>query len=103
MPSNEFQDTESARTAEEAFRRLVAQAKFDHGHAGYTGTIAEKTSFRMEQPRKDETPNACFSRCVADRDHWSGDKWGPAACIDFGPDPKRKGFNIFYFFGWASL
>jgi hypothetical protein len=102
MPSIEFQDTISAKTADEGFQLLIAEARAEYGHRDYTGTIAEKKSFRMEQPRKDETPLACFTRCTADRNHWSREKWGPAACVDGGPDPKRKGLRIFYFFGWAS-
>jgi len=102
MGANEFQNSQSAKTADEAFRKLVKQAKYDFGHAGYTGTIAEKDGFQMEQPRPDETPVACVTRCMEDKKHWSGDKWGPAACVDGGPDPKRKGLRIFHFFGWAS-
>jgi hypothetical protein len=102
MGANEFKDSQSAKTTEEAFQTLVQQAKHDHGHAGYTGTIAEKEGFRMELPRKEETPLACVTRCVNDLDHWSGNKYEPAACVDGGPDPKRPGLRIFYFFGWAS-
>ncbi len=102
MGAKEFRNSQSAATAEEAFRLLVEEAKYNHGHAGYTGTIAEKRSFRMERPRCDETPRECVTRCAKDVDHWSHDKWGPAACVDAGPDPQRPGFRIFYFFGWAS-
>jgi len=102
MGANEFQNRQSARTADEAFRNLVEQARYEDGHGGYSGTIAEKTDFRMEQPRDGETPRACVTRCADDLDHWSADKHGPAACVDGGPDPKRPGLRIFYFFGWAS-
>jgi hypothetical protein len=102
MGANIFRNTQSGTTADEAFRLLVAQAKYDHGHAGYTGTIAEKRSFRMERPRHNETPRECVTRCMDDENHWSGDKWGPAACVDGGPDPQNPGLRIFYFFGRAS-
>ena len=102
MGANQFKNTYSARTAEEAFCSLVERASYDHGHAGYTGTIAEKQSFQMERPRRDETPRDCVIRCMDDDNHWSSDKWGPAACVDGGPDPKTPGLRVFYFFGWAS-
>lgn len=36
-----------ARTAEEAFDIAVQEAQYEHGHGGYTGTIAEKSDFVM--------------------------------------------------------
>ncbi len=102
MGANEFQNSQSAKTAAEAFRTLVERAKYEDGHSGYTGTIAEKDDFEIEQPLKGETPLECVKRCLNDENHWSTDKWGPAACVDGGPDPKREGFRIFHFFGWAS-
>lgn len=102
MGANAFRNTQSAKTAEEAFDFLVERVRYEDGNGGYTGTIAEKSGFRMEQPRKGETPRACVSRCAEDDDHWSNDKWGDAACVDGGPDPKQPGLRIFYFFGWAS-
>jgi hypothetical protein len=102
MGADEFQYKKSAKTAEEAFQALVEQARYEDGNGGYTGTIAEKSDFRMEQPRTDETPRACVTRCIEDERHWSWDKWGPAACVDGGPDPKRPGLRIFYFFGYAA-
>jgi len=101
MGADEFQNKKSAKTAEEAFQLLVEQARHEDGNGGYTGTIAEKNGFRMEQPRKDETPRDCVRRCIDDPQHWSNDKWGDAACIDGGHNPKRPGLRIFYFFGWA--
>ena len=79
----------------------MEQARYKEGNGGYTGTIAEKEYFRMELPRKDETPRVCAMRCASDLDHWSVNKWGPAACVDGGPDPVQPGLRIFYFFGWA--
>jgi hypothetical protein len=102
MGANAFQNRQSAKTADEAFQMLVERARYEYGHRGYTGTIAEKEDFRMEEPRHDETPRTCVTRCLDDLDHWSGDKWGPAACVDGGPDPKQQGLRIFHFFGWAA-
>ena len=102
MGANHFRNSQSAKTAEEAFGPLVEEARHKSGHGGYTGTIAEKDDFQMERPRAGETPRACVIRCAEDDNHWSGNKWGPAACVDGGPDPKQPGLRIFHFFGWAS-
>lgn len=45
MGANTFIDLGIGRDAEEAFRRLVADAAYQHGHGGYTGTVAEKHDF----------------------------------------------------------
>lgn len=45
MGATDFQTTVKARTAQAAFKKAQEQARYDHGHAGYTGTIAEKPSF----------------------------------------------------------
>jgi len=102
MGAELFETRQSASTADEAFRLLVEQARYLHGNRGYTGTIAEKAGFRMEPPRDGETPTDCVTRCLDDEAHWSGTTWGPAACVDGGPDPKQPGLRIYYFFGWAS-
>jgi hypothetical protein len=101
MGAQQFNATGSATSAVDAFLTLADQARHEHGWGGYTGTIGEKADFRMEQPRDGETPLDCAKRCSEDPDHWSNDKWGPAACVDGGPDPKRPGLRIFHFFGSA--
>src|SRR3569832_1555833 len=101
MGAAEFWKSESGKTAEEAFLIAVAKAKYDYGHRGYSGTLAEKREFRMELPRPGETPEECVKRCRNDSNHWSQNKWGPAACVDVGPDPQNPGLRIFYFFGLA--
>jgi hypothetical protein len=102
MGATDFVDSVSAATATLAFERLVREARYQHGHGGYTGTIAEKAEFRIVEPRAGETPGACVDRCLSDSDHWVADKFGPAACLDTGPDPKTPGHRVFVFFGVAS-
>lgn len=102
MGGQMFCDRTSATSAIEAFRSLVEQARYEHGHGGYTGTIAEKNEFKMERPRAGESPEECVRRCHGDDNHFSDDKWGPAACVDAGPDPKDPSLRVFIFFGWAS-
>lgn len=41
-----FANVGKGRSAEEVFRLLVDDAAHEHGHGGYTGTIAEKSDFR---------------------------------------------------------
>lgn len=45
MGACEFEDIGFGRTAQEAFADAVRQARYEYGHGGYTGTIAEKSSF----------------------------------------------------------
>lgn len=95
MGAMEFRSDASGKTAKEAFDKAVDAAGWEHGHGGYSGTIAEKRTFRMVTPRHGETPADCMERCLSDPHHFCQDKWGPAACID-------RGDGAFLFFGWAS-
>ena len=102
MGAEKFQNRVSGTSAIEAFRSAREKALYEYGHRGYTGTIAEKTEFQMETPRAGESPTECVRRCSSDQNHFSDDKWGPAACVELGPDDKIPGNRIFVFFGWAS-
>ena len=102
MGAEYFETRMSGKTAKSAFDAAVAKARHDYGHRGYTGTIAEKSTYRVVTPKPGETPLACVQRCADDDDHFSQDKWGDAACVDMGPDEKVPGNRIFMFFGVAS-
>lgn len=102
MGANQFRNRVSATTSPAAFEKAVTAARYEHGHGGYTGTIAEKSSFKMVTPDEGESPAECLERLTDDPDHWSDDKWGPAACICMGPNEKKPGERWFVFFGWAS-
>jgi len=96
MGATTFCEKVSANSAQEAFDRAVTDAQWEHGHGGYSGTIAEKDSFRMCEPTPEGMiPEEWMDVLLSREDHFSDDKWGPAACIDCG-----KGFYLF--FGWAS-
>jgi hypothetical protein len=103
MGAEPFCHFQSAKTASEAFDILVRRARHEHGHRPDSGTIAEKEGFTMVEPRAGEQPVECLERCQNDENHWSGDKRGPAACINAGRDPQAAGNYIFYFFGWSSI
>lgn len=100
MGAETFSQVASGATAQEAFRAAVEQARYDYGHAGYTGTIAEKDSFIMldvSDERLAEIQQQRWFDYSGDDPLWEkvDDKWGPAGCIDLKD-------GRFMFFGWAS-
>ena len=100
MGADTFSNRVKGKSADEAFRTAVEQARYDYGHAGYTGTIAEKDSFVILKPtpeRLEEIKNATWYAYSGDDPLWQkvDDKWGPAGCIDLGD-------GEYLFFGWAS-
>lgn len=96
MGAETFFTKARGKSAQEAFDEAVRRAQYDYGHAGYTGTIAEKSSF-VEFPNipEGQTPRqyaaALINECHPDVDN----KWGPAGCVKSGEDE-------YLFFGWAS-
>ena len=95
MGATEFSVREKGKTAAAAFARAVEKAEYDCGHGGYTGTIAEKPSFRMIEVPDHTTAREHVDDCFNDDGHWIQDKWGDAGCIDI-----KDGSYVF--FGWAS-
>ena len=112
MGAETFTDYAEGKTADEAFHAAVEDAAYDYGHAGYTGTIAEKGSFVILAKPNDVsvedfihyTISASFAIDEVPEQHRTAalaanrsvdDKWGPAGCIDLGG-------GKFVFFGWAS-
>lgn len=83
--------------AGEAFDAACKQAAWDHGHAGYTGTLAEKGNFTVisDTPMKPDAAMALANELIDQGDVRIDDKWGPAGCI-----PLDNGQYLF--FGWAS-
>lgn len=83
-------------SAKKAFIKAVSDARYEHGHGGYTGTIAEKSDFNMIpfNGTADEAWQKA-EKMILDRHHLVDDKWGPAGCIEI-----EKGEYLF--FGWAS-
>jgi len=87
----------AGKTASEAFNNARNEARQESGSSGYTGTIAEKSSFVMIA-----LPNGYSASAIAyanelldSEDERVDDKWGPCGCIDLGN-------GQFLFFGWAS-
>lgn len=97
MGANEFTTYGSGETAEEAFSVAVSNARYDYGHAGYTGTIAEKSEFVIIGKAPDhKAAIETARRLLAADDPRITDKWGPAGCVSIAGTPD------FLFFGWAS-
>jgi len=104
---NTYVGTESPS---EAFHKLVTNEQWEHGHGGYTGTIAEKTGFKML-----EKPIGQSIDSFIDENIGRNDKWGPAFCFELkdadlaifrvkrklAPEPK-PGERVYIFFGIAS-
>lgn len=90
-----------------AFDTAVAQAQYDYGHAGYTGSIAEKNDYVVIGEGFTFTYEDAMLRVrdLMDKDDSRiSDKWGPAGAIRFtGPTPyDASADGGWLFFGWAS-
>lgn len=94
MGAENFTVWADGKTAKDAFDKAVAQAQYDYGHSGYTGSIAEKNEFVMIEVPKGEDPREYADELINDSDDRIDDKWGPAGCIDAGD-------GRYLFFGWA--
>jgi len=102
------------KDAKEAFRRSVEEAKWERGHGGYTGTIAEKSSYVTIPGSEHKGKNKIkYAESLIDKeDSRVDDKWGPAGAIRLTGElekklRKRKGLQgkklkVYLFFGWAS-
>lgn len=90
----------NGKTAKEAFDYAVENALHEYGHAGYTGTIAEKHKFVQITPPYDiasrEQAIEYAESLIDEDDRRIRDKWGPAGCIRVGDT------DGWVFFGMAS-
>jgi len=82
MGASSFVEEQVGLSVEEAFREAVDQASWEHGHGGYTGTIAEKGSF-MLIPR----PPRISARKVVETIQWA-DPTGDS--VFFRDENERK-------------
>jgi len=112
MGAQEFCVTATGKTAQDAFNNAVTDAQWEYGHGGYTGTIAEKSSFVMVKLPEGKEADEYVEELMALDDGESAmkavedtfrDKWGPAGCIDLGHcDIPKSNLRRFLFFGNAS-
>lgn len=66
-----------------AFRAAVDKARYEHGHGGFTGTIAEKNAYVVIEggPLSPSEAEALANRLLDAVDSRVDDKWGPAGAI----------------------
>ena len=100
MGSDSFTVVVVAKSAEEAFKEAIKDARKNHGRNGCTGTIAEKESFiEIPLPKRGKKDLQARALLEADRlilnDERIEDEEGPAGCIQY-----KK--NEYLFFGWAQ-
>lgn len=95
MGASTFMTRARGRNAGEAFSVAVSNAKHNHGHGGYTGTIAEKNRFILIDVPKGADPRKLAQQLLDDDDPRILDKYGPAGCV-------LMGNGEYLFFGWAS-
>lgn len=95
MGASTFTQLGQGKTAAEAFKAARAEAQYDHGHSGYSGTLAEKTEFTLIDLPAGKTPAEYAAELIDGGDDRIDDKWGPAGCIAVSP-------GVRLFFGWAS-
>lgn len=70
-----------------AFAELVREALHEHGHGGYTGTLAEKRSYTIIEARPTRYQDAInlANHLIEHGDPRINDKWGPAGAIALMP------------------
>jgi hypothetical protein len=90
-----------------AFHDAVEQAGWEHGHGGYTGTIAEKTDYVIitREPMSHDDASRLASDLLHDDDPRVADKWGPAGAIPVRQPTSPAGQHDpdgWLFFGFAS-
>jgi len=97
MGATTFETTAAGADVNEAFAEAQRQARYEYGHAGYTGTIAEKGDYTViqKEPVSLERAHEIRDKMIDDNDPRIDDKWGPAGAL-----PLDSG--EWYFFGWAS-
>ena len=110
MGAEQFYSTAKGKTPRDAFKSAHADACYEYGHGGYSGTLAEKGGYTMSN-KPDDISGSKWSDMVdefdeedKDQAHYRelkrdfevyDDKWGDALCIENGDDE-------YIFCGWAS-
>lgn len=102
MGAQVFTEFRQGLDAAAAFRAAVEQAGWDYGHAGYSGTIAEKGDFVLipSGPLRMREAEALALKLVEEDDERITDKWGPAGALQVSDEMRRP--CGWLFFGWAS-
>jgi hypothetical protein len=104
-----FEQYAEGADADAAFNAAKQQALHQHGHRGYTGTLAEKDSYLIitSTPVTPEQATAFAADLIRRADPRIDDKWGPAGAIAVrrthpAAEDVHAGVDGWLFFGWAS-
>ncbi len=103
MGANEFFAFGRGEDVHEAFGAARAQALYQHGHDGYTGTIAEKSDCLVihDRPQQLQAALRQAAKLVREDDARIAEKSGPAGAIAVAELPDSAGPG-WLFFGIAS-
>lgn len=94
--------SEEIDTPLKALREAQVEARYWHGHAGYTGTVAENPPGEFEM-RNDGDPMAQeLVEVWATRDGEENAKWEPAYCVAMCKSLEDMTIVGWAFYGWAS-
>lgn len=100
MGAVEFFCEAEGASAKDAFHQAVEEAQWENGHEGYSGTIAEKNTFKLVHVAEGADPWKTAETMLYDQGKFD-DKWGPAGCMVVRhPDNGKLGKYLF--FGYAS-
>lgn len=93
----------------DAFRAALENARFENGHGGYSGSLAEKGTFvNIHRARSRENAQRIVAAMMnsgplpvyrEEMRRVVDDKWGPAGAVRYPACPKT---DEIIFFGWAS-
>ena len=91
------------KTADEVYRSLVEDDKYENGHKYNTGTIGASHGFTMVPLDQKKFTKAALSRWL-DNAMEEADKWGPLHCLELPRSYAkgcRRGVRKFVFAGWV--
>lgn len=92
----------AAKSAEEAYRSLVADSQYESGHS-YSGEIGCSHGFKMKPLGQKKFTKAAKERWV-EQAMEETDKWGPWYCLELPRSAAKgypRGYRIYLFAGWA--
>lgn len=99
MGATTFHVIAEGTNLDEAFKTLQDEARYEHGHGGYTGTVAEKNSVVLiDTVGSEQEAFNLADKLIEDEDPRIDDKWGPAGAIKVADDSNQR----WLVFGWAS-
>ena len=101
MGAERFDVFQKAKDADSAFRAAREEALYDYGHRGYTGSLAEKSTFELRGDGKPLTMKEAERFADEDLDTNEHDNWGPAWAVPFRPDDSSEVIG-WMFYGYAS-